>query len=216
MKCTDFVTTKKVGEMNRKCIVLATANPHKVQEIRQILQELFQSKIDILGAEDVGGMPEVEECGATIEENAYRKAAALYSRIGLPVLSDDTALEVDALGGAPGVHTARFAGSEADDQQNREKLLRVLQNVPDEQRTARFRTVLCYIDGVYAFFVEGICEGKILPAEQGKHGFGYDSIFQPKGYDRSFAALPSEEKNRISHRRRALESFVQKYRELCQ
>ncbi len=196
-------------------IVLATRNPGKVAELRALLADL---PVELVSAAEVAGAPEVEEDAPTLEGNARKKALALHAHTGLPALADDTGLEVDALGGRPGVHSARYASqgepapaeagdAEAGDAANRARLLRELQLAP--RRAARFRTALAFAvgDDEVRFF-EGVCEGAITQDERGTGGFGYDAIFQPEGEVRTFAEMPAEEKNRISHRRRALDGLA--------
>lgn len=185
-------------------IVLATRNPGKVAELRALLADL---PVDLVSAAEVEGAPEVEEDAPTLEGNARKKALALHVHTGLPSLADDTGLEVSALGGAPGVHSARFAGSDADAEANRARLLRALTNVED--RGARFRTVLAFADGDEVRFFEGICEGRITNVERGEGGFGYDALFIPVDgpAKQTFAEMTAEAKNAISHRGRALEGF---------
>ena len=184
-------------------IVLATRNPGKVAELRALLADL---PVELVSAADVDGAPEVEEDAPTLEGNARKKAEALHRHTGLPALADDTGLEVDALGGAPGVHSARFAGPDADAEKNRARLLRDLEG--DSDRSARFRTVLAFADGDDVRFFEGVCPGSITGAERGEGGFGYDALFQPEGETRTFAEMPADAKNAISHRGRALEAFA--------
>ncbi len=184
-------------------IVLATRNPGKISELSVRLDGLDVSLVTAASL----GAPEVDEDADTLAGNATKKALALWEHAGDPALADDTGLEVDALGGAPGVHSARFAGSNADSNDNRRKLLADLAGA--ETRTARFRTVLAYADedGVRTF--EGVCEGIVATEEAGTAGFGYDSVFRPvEGDGRTFAQMSAEEKNQISHRGRALDAFV--------
>jgi XTP/dITP diphosphohydrolase len=184
-------------------IVLATRNPGKVAELRALLADL---PVDLVSAAEVEGAPDVEEDAPTLEGNARKKAEALHRHAGLPALADDTGLEVDVLGGAPGVHSARFAGPDADAERNRARLLRDLEGAANRQ--ARFRTVLAFADGGDVQFFEGICEGQITEAERGEDGFGYDALFQPEEEARTFAEMPAVAKNQISHRGRALRSFA--------
>ena len=143
----------------------------------------------------------------TLRGNAEKKARALWAHSGLPSLADDTGLEVDALGGAPGVRSARYAGEGADDEANRRKLLAELAGAPG--RAARFRTVLAFADGDGVRFFDGVCEGTIATEEAGAGGFGYDALFRPADGDgRTFAQMTADEKNRISHRGRALDAFA--------
>lgn len=182
-------------------VLIGTRNPHKLAEILRILGE-------VPGIEWVDfrslPFPEVEETGATLEENARLKAAAIARATGLPTLAEDSGLEVEALGGAPGVRSARFAGEGKDWWANNEKLLSLLKGVKD--RGARFRTVAALVlpDG-RMWLSEGILPGKIAQAPRGTGGFGYDPLFIPKGEERTLAELDPGEKDAISHRRRALE-----------
>ncbi len=184
-------------------VVLATKNPHKVEEILAILGDI--PGIEWLTFRDVP-FSDVEEVGETLEENAILKATAVARETGLPALAEDTGLEVEALGGAPGVRSARFAGAGKDYRANNEKLLRLLEGV--RNRRARFRTVavLALPDG-RTWKAEGVLEGEIAGAPRGEHGFGYDPLFIPEGETRTLAEMPPEEKNEISHRRRALEAM---------
>ncbi|GBD05336.1 dITP/XTP pyrophosphatase [bacterium HR20] len=194
-------------------IVLASANPAKARELESILGSLFEDTLTILTATDLLGADwRVEEPGHTLEENAYLKAVAVAERTLLPTIADDTGLEVDALGGLPGVHTARFAGDGASWQANNALLLERLNNTSN--RRARFRTVLCYRDSLRTIFAEGICTGTIAPEPRGSGGFGYDPLFIPDGYDRTFAEMKPEEKHALSHRRRALEQLAERLRTL--
>ena len=182
-------------------VLIGTRNPHKLEECRRILG-------DIPGIEWLTfrerPFPEVEETGSTLEENARLKAVSLARITGLPTLAEDSGLEVTALEGAPGVLSARFAGVEKDYRANNEKLLALLAGVED--RRARFRTVavLALPDG-RTWMTEGVLEGEIALAPRGSGGFGYDPLFIPLGETRTLAELAPEEKDRISHRRRALE-----------
>ena len=184
-------------------LVLATRNPGKVAELAARLDGLG---VTLATAASLDAPP-VEEDADTLAGNAAKKAQSLWEHAGLPALADDTGLEVDALGGAPGVLSARFAGPDADDHANREKLLAELDG--SETRTARFRTVLAYVDAGGLRTFDGVCEGTITAEEHGDAGFGYDSVFQPADGDgRTFAQMSAEEKNGISHRGRALDAFV--------
>lgn len=185
-------------------LVLATRNPGKVAELATRLDGLG---VDLVSAADLGDAPEVEEDADTLRGNAEKKARALHAHTGTPSLADDTGLKVDALDGAPGVRSARFAGDDADDEANRRKLLADLAGTPS--RTARFHTVLAYADDAGVRFFDGVCEGLVATEESGTGGFGYDSVFRPTGGDgRTFAEMSAEEKNRISHRGRALDAFA--------
>ncbi len=184
-------------------LILATGNTHKAAELNALLSG---ENVRLLTAADLENPPDVEEDRPTLRGNAEKKAKAWYHRYQKPVLADDTGLEVDALDGAPGVHSARFAGPTATDAENRAHLKEKMRGhtVPD----AQFRTVLAFVDENGTRFFEGVCRGEIIPEERGEHGFGYDALFVPKGYTHSFAELAPQEKNRISHRGRALRKFV--------
>lgn len=186
-------------------LVLATGNPGKVKELRALLASL---SIDLLPAHDLDDPPAVKEDADTLDGNARKKASAFYDHTGHPALADDTGLEVAALNGGPGVHTARFAGPNATPEDNKQKLLAALDGVSD--RRARFRTVVALItaDGTPHTF-EGVCEGTITTEPRGNGGFGYDPLFLPDGYDQTFAEMPPDVKNEISHRRRALDALRQ-------
>jgi XTP/dITP diphosphohydrolase len=183
-------------------ILIATANPGKLEEYRRLLQS---RGLEVLSSADVGA-PEVEEDALTLEENALKKARALFDLTGIPSLGDDTGLEVTALDGRPGVFSARYAGPDCDPAANVEKLLNELQGVAD--RSARFRTVVAFVSrGIQRVF-EGVCPGTIVESPRGARGFGYDPIFLPEGESNTFAQLTPDRKNRISHRGRALQTFV--------
>lgn len=185
-------------------IVLATRNAGKVVELSHMLAAL---PVLLISAADIEKAPEVVEDADTLQGNAEKKARALFDLTGLPALADDTGLEVNALDGAPGVQSARYAGEQADDAANRTKLL--LAMAGREDRSALFRTVLAYMDDEDVHYFDGVCEGVITAEERGDGGFGYDRIFQPTDADGStFAEMNKEEKNRISHRGRALAQFV--------
>lgn len=186
-------------------ILLATNNAHKAEEIRAVLSDF--AGIHVIMPRDLPTpIPEPEEDGRTLEENAYIKAREIHDATGLPVVADDTGLEVAALHGAPGVFSARYAGPDATYQDNCHALLNALADETAD-RSARFRTVLCYVDGERTLFAEGSVAGTIIANERGEEGFGYDPIFQPEGFDRTFAEMSREEKNGISHRGNALRAF---------
>ena len=183
-------------------LVLATRNPGKVRELSQLLSPLGY---EVLSLEHFPGVPEVVEDGATFKDNAVKKATAVARHTGQLALADDSGLEVDYLGGAPGVRSARFAGEGHDDRANNEKLLRLLAGVPPEKRTARFRCVVAVAtpEGK-VLTTEGTCEGIIAEEPRGEGGFGYDPLFYVPSCGKTFAELEPEVKNRISHRGRAL------------
>ena len=182
-------------------LVLATRNRGKVAELAARL-----GAVELVSAADLPDAPDIEEDADTLRGNAEKKARALFAHTGLPALADDTGLEVDALGGAPGVRSARFAGETATDADNRRHLVRQLDGAAS--RAARFRTVLAYVDEAGLQTFDGVCEGEITAAEEGDGGFGYDPLFRPADGDgRTFAQMSAEEKNAISHRGRALDAF---------
>jgi XTP/dITP diphosphohydrolase len=186
---------------NPYTVLVSTRNAHKLVEIRQILGPSFE----LLDLSSVPALGKVEETGTTFEENAALKALAASAHFDGWVLADDSGLEVDALGGAPGVRSARFSGEGATDVTNRALLLEKLATVPADQRSARFRCVIALARGgeVLAHF-SGAVEGVIIQSEQGAGGFGYDPLFVPEGFGETFAELGAETKNRLSHRGRAL------------
>ena len=194
-----------------KKIVIASSNKHKVSEISINIQPFFDT---ILSFSDFPKIGEIIEDGTTIEENSFIKSRASFKYTGLASVADDTILEVDHLNGEPGLYTARYAGDQATYNQNMNKLIKELQGVEMNMRTARFRTVISYVDGVNDFHVEGILEGKILKNKIGKNGFGYDPIFYVDKYDKSLAQINSSLKNDISHRGLAIKKFVSKIKEL--
>lgn len=187
-------------------IILATQNKGKIRELQNLLVD---EDIQILSLQDIEGWEEVEENGETFADNAALKARAAVEKTGLIALADDSGLEVDALGGRPGVYSARFAGEPKDDRRNNHKLLQLLQEVPEEQRTARFRCALAVAtpDG-REFLTEGTVEGRILSAGRGDDGFGYDPLFFVPEYDRTMAELTLAEKNKLSHRGQAFRKVV--------
>lgn len=187
-------------------IISATQNKHKLEEIYAIIKNY---NMELVTLETAGYEPvEIEENGKTCEENSLIKAKAVTDLTGEPAIADDTGLFVDAAGGEPGVNSARYAGIHGDDAANRTKLLKKLEGVPYEKRTAMFVTVitLTYPDGK-TLVARGECHGHISEEERGDRGFGYDSIFIPVESDKTFAELPAEFKNSISHRKRALEKL---------
>jgi len=182
-------------------IVLATRNEGKARELKTLLHGL-SAQVETL--EDHPEIVLPPETGATYGENAIAKARAVFDALGVPALGDDSGLEVDALQGAPGLHSARYAGPRATDRENIEHLLLSLEGIPPERRTARFRCVMALILGAEdVLVVEGVCEGRILGNPRGMGGFGYDPIFLPDGEALTLAQLTDERKNQISHRGRA-------------
>ena len=182
-------------------IIFATNNAHKLSEVQAVLGEGFE----LVTPRMCGVEAEIPETAETLEGNASQKSHYLYDRTGLDCFADDTGLEVEALGGEPGVHSARYATAGHDFAANNHKLLRELEGKAN--RKARFRTVISLIvDGIERQ-VEGIVEGEITTSESGAEGFGYDPLFVPEGYDRTFAEMSAEEKNAISHRGRAVKNL---------
>lgn len=196
--------------MSGPALVFASRNPGKLVELRELLAGL---PIEVHAVDEVApDMPEVIEDGDTFEANAIKKARVVSLRTGLPALADDSGLEIDALGGAPGVHSARFAGSHGDDEQNNEKVLALLADVPDERRSGRFRSVLALADtagplGDEVILAEGVCEGRILRERRGTGGFGYDPLFLLPELGATFAELGLGSKNDRSHRARAMQAL---------
>ncbi|OIP45449.1 MAG: Non-canonical purine NTP pyrophosphatase [Deltaproteobacteria bacterium CG_4_10_14_3_um_filter_60_8] len=184
----------------RPMIVLATRNQGKLREFREILKDF---PFDIKSLNDFGPLPEVEEDGDTFDDNAYKKAVFIAKALGLPAIADDSGLVVEALAGAPGVHSARYAGPQATDEENINKLLQEMAGQRD--RRAAFHCVISIaVPSGPALTYEGRCEGEILHAPQGSGGFGYDPVFFYPPLGQSFAEIPAAEKNRISHRGHAL------------
>lgn len=187
-----------------KTILIASANPQKIDELIQIIEPIG---IELKSTRDFPSGADVIEDRPDLQGNAIKKACYWNRFTGLPALADDTGLEVDALGGAPGVHSARYAGENGTYKQNVNKLLRELNGISN--RKAQFRTVIAFVDGDKEHLFEGICMGQIIHEPRGNKGFGYDPVFVPDGYNQTFAELISEEKNRISHRGRALQKFLE-------
>ena len=187
-------------------IAIASRNAHKLREIARICADW---PVEWLTADDhEGPWPDVEETGTTYLENAVLKAGAGAAALGVPALADDSGIEVDALGGRPGPRSARFAGEDATDERNLEELVRALRGVPGSGRSARYRcvAVVAFPDGE-AVHAEGVCEGTLVARPRGIRGFGYDPVFVPAGWDDTMAELADEEKDRISHRGRALRAL---------
>ncbi len=178
-------------------VLFATRNQHKVEEVRIILKDL---PLNMLTALDFPEIPDVEETGETFVENALLKARTLYNITGKLTMADDSGLEVDALDGAPGIYSARYAGPGHRHDLNNTKLLDALAGVPIEQRTAGFRSVVAIVGDGAEHVVEGVIRGHITEQLYGGGGFGYDPIFVPDGHEITFAEMSSKEKNRISHR----------------
>lgn len=190
-------------------LVFATNNAHKLEEISSILGD----KIELLSLKDIGCHEDIPETADTLEGNALLKSSFIYRNYGLNSFGDDTGLEVEALGGAPGVYSARYAGGEGHDSQaNMRKLLCELEGV--ENRKARFRTAISLILDGKEYLFEGIINGEIIKEKRGDSGFGYDPVFKPEGYEQTFAELGAEVKNEISHRALAVKKLAQFLKEI--
>lgn len=187
-----------------KKLVFATNNAHKLEEIRAILGD----KVEILSLNDINCHADIPETADTLQGNAALKAQYIYENYGLDCFADDTGLEVEALNGAPGIYSARYAGGEGHDSEaNMKKLLSEMQD--KDNRKARFRTVICLIEGGEEHFFEGIVNGSIIRERKGGAGFGYDPVFMPDGYSETFAEMGNDEKNKISHRARAVQKLCE-------
>lgn len=191
--------------MKRK-LVISTGNTHKVDEIKNILIDL---DVEVISKRDVGLKNlEVIEDGETLEANSLKKARALAGKLNHMVLADDSGLFVDSLNGEPGVYSSRYAGEEGNDDKNNKKLLKELKNIPIENRDAKFKTVIALItEDKREIIVYGECKGKIGFKEVGENGFGYDPLFIPEGYEKTFGEIGEVEKNKISHRANALKNL---------
>lgn len=187
-----------------KKVFIASKNSGKIKEIRSILEGTGYELFSLIDAPNIA---DIDETGTTFEENAFLKAKAVYDIVKIPVLADDSGLEVDFLGGAPGIYSARYSGPVANDERNIQKLLAELAEVEFSRRTARFRCVIALYDGISERSFEGSCEGHIITCKKGSNGFGYDPVFMPNGYNQTFGELGEAVKNRISHRARALNNL---------
>ena len=183
-------------------IVFATNNKHKLEEIGKMLTGI----VEIVGLSDIGFAGDIPETADTLEGNASQKAHYIYDRYGLDCFADDTGLEVEALNGAPGVYSARYAGEHCSFEDNMNKLLNALSG--ENNRKAGFRTIICLIEGGKETFFEGDVQGIILEEKKGVEGFGYDPIFKPDGFRTSFAEMNLDDKNKISHRGRATQKLI--------
>ena len=199
----------------RRKLVVSTANKNKVEEIRDILRDI---EIEVIAKGDLGlGDIDVVEDGDTLASNSLKKARALGEKTDYMVIADDSGLFVDYLNGEPGVHSSRYAGEDGNDQANNEKLLRELKDLPVEKRGASFKTVIALIsEDKKESLLFGECKGKIGFEEKGKGGFGYDPLFIPEGYKETFAEIGEEEKNKISHRAKALEELKKELAKLIE
>ena len=195
-------------------LVLATRNRDK---IREILQLISSPELEILSCESIDSFPLVEETGSTLEENALQKARTVSDATGLPALADDTGLEVDALDGAPGVFSSRFAGPAATYEDNVRKLLDVLESVPDSRRTASFKCVAAvWLPGGVSYIAEGVTRGVIQRTPAGESGFGYDPVFYIPDLGKTYAQLTLKEKNSVSHRALAMMRMAEILRAITQ
>ena len=196
--------------METQIIVVASRNRHKIEEIQKIMDRFGYRVV----SRDEAGVPdfEIEEDGLTFEENSFKKADEIMKVCGQITVADDSGLVVDALDGAPGVYSARFAGEDADDTANNRKLISLLEGIPKEERRARFVSVITLIfpDGK-AIIARGECPGHIVTEARGRNGFGYDPHFVPTGFEKTFAELTMDEKNKISHRAHALAELERKF-----
>jgi XTP/dITP diphosphohydrolase len=188
-------------------LIIATSNKHKLREFRELLQKF---PFTLLSLADFPHIPPIVEDGKTFYENALKKATTVAQLTGQLTIADDSGIEVEALGGKPGVTSARFAGEDASDYENNAKLLKGLEGVPPDKRGACFKCVLVIApaEGKTAF-VEGECKGTILHEPRGEHGFGYDPLFLVPEYNKTFSEITPEEKNKISHRSRALRKLLE-------
>ncbi len=182
-------------------IIFATNNDHKLKEIKHILGGSF----DLVSLANINFTEDIPEDEPTLEGNAMFKAKFIHGITGMNVFADDTGLEIDALGGKPGVKSARFAGENKDSNANIEKALSLLENI--KNRNARFRTVIALVYNDREYLFEGIVKGEITAERKGSNGFGYDAVFVPEGQTRTFAEMDLDEKNTISHRSRAFEKL---------
>ena len=194
-------------------IVIATRNRHKAVELQTLLHGAGYDAVQLDEIDPDNIIPEVEETGTTFKENALLKAQAIAKATGLPAIGDDTGLEVNILGGAPGIFSARYSGENCTYEDNVKKLLRELSDVADDRRTARFKTVAVYVHKETELSAEGVVEGVITEKEEGVGGFGYDPVFSVLDMKKTYAQLADEEKNRVSHRGKAIRSLIEKLRE---
>lgn len=194
-------------------MILASNNAHKLEEFRAIFADMG---IEIIPQSAAGCHFEVDETGETFEENAYLKAIAVTRATGQPAVADDSGLMVDALGGAPGVYSARYAGEDGNTEKNNAKLLAAMRNVPKEKRTAHFVSVVACVfpDGREDIVVRGECPGEILTSPRGSTGFGYDPLFWYAPFRKTYAEMSADEKNSISHRGAAMRAFAKKFAKL--
>ncbi len=196
--------------MNDMKIVLASRNRHKIAEIERVLSESGVTGVTLLSLDDVGYHGEIEETGTTFEENAYIKAC-VPAKMGYYAIADDSGLTVEALGGRPGVYSARYAGEPCNDKNNNDKLLSELENVPDGKRDAAFVSVIAFVDPNKIdepIYFRGECKGTMIRQERGNVGFGYDPIFYMPQLDKTYAEITIDEKNAVSHRGQSIRQFA--------
>jgi XTP/dITP diphosphohydrolase len=195
-------------------MLIGSNNLHKAQEFQEIFRKELPGAIELVTPHDIFNQKIViDETGSTFRDNALLKAKGFYEKSGLPCFSDDSGLEVRCLYGAPGINSARYAGQNASDEDNRKKVLNKLKECQVDEYLCQFRSVICYYDGENQYFAEGICKGKLILEERGDLGFGYDPIFIPHGYDKTFAEMEPDLKNQLSHRRKAIDKLI-KYFEI--
>jgi XTP/dITP diphosphohydrolase len=192
-------------------LFLATNNNHKINEIKSVINKLTNKNIEFIYPSLLGIQLAPEETGNTLEENAFIKASAFYTATNIPTLADDSGLEIEALDGLPGVNSARFAEPH-NDAANRKKVLKLMKD--KENKNARFRTTLAYYDGKEKYYFNGICSGVLIDEERGTNGFGYDPIFIPTGYNKTFAEMDAHEKNSLSHRYLAVVEFCKWFKSM--
>lgn len=190
-------------------LAIASRNEHKLRELARICGDWPVEWVTVEN-HDPAAFPDVEETGDTYLDNALLKATQVAAALGLPAIADDSGIEVDALGGAPGPRSARYAGERATDEQNLDAMLRAMRGVPSGGRTARYRCVaaIAWPDGLTAH-ADGVCEGSLIAKRRGVRGFGYDPVFVPAGWEKTMAELTDEQKDRISHRGRAFRSLAE-------
>jgi len=193
-------------------VLVSSNNKDKISEIRKVFEN---EDFIILSLEDIGLNIDIVEDQETLEGNALKKAGEIFSISKIPTISDDTGLYVEALNGEPGIYSSRYAGENVTYDDNCQKLINNMKRIPETKREAYFKTVICfYIEKDKYYLYEGICNGKIINTKRGAEGFGYDPLFIPNGFKKTFAEMNEDEKNKISHRGRALEklrSFIKMY-----
>ncbi|MFQ6604392.1 MAG: RdgB/HAM1 family non-canonical purine NTP pyrophosphatase [Fidelibacterota bacterium] len=192
-------------------IIIATHNPDKARELQSLLPD---DNIQVQTLADYPAIGDIPETGTTLLENSLLKARTVHQMTGVPAIADDTGLEVDILDGAPGIYAARYAGKQATYRDNVEKLLHELRHSKESERTARFRTIMSFVDDDHEIWAEGIVEGMIMPEPRGKSGFGYDPVFLVPDLGQTFAEMPAKVKHGISHRGKAMKALLAKIKPL--